>query len=99
MGYPKGTLCEVCGKPGRRGDPLTKGHIIPKAYGGPNASWNIRPEHASCNRNRGSDYTRADVAEAMRRHQVEKSQKRVAEAQRTGRLEEAGATGLQLEGG
>lgn len=49
------------------GDPLTRGHIIPRAHGGPDEPWNIRPEHLSCNQERATRWTREDSAEAIRR--------------------------------
>ena len=49
--YPVGTACSLCGGLATPTDPMTRGHIIPKALGGPDALWNIRPEHLSCNQN------------------------------------------------
>src|SRR5258706_14639317 len=46
---------------------MTRGHIIPKSLGGPDALWNIRPEHLSCNQQRGNHYTREDLLEAWER--------------------------------
>lgn len=71
-GYSRKTTCAICGEKARPGDPLTRGHIVPRAAGGSDEPWNIRPEHESCNAARANSYTRDDAAEAeRRRHQKE----------------------------
>ena len=67
MGYSRKTKCAVCGKRARPGDPMTRGHIIPRAAGGADEGWNIRPEHESCNRERGIRWTRTEAALAAAR--------------------------------
>lgn len=59
--------CALCGEKGSSADPITIGHIIPRSRGGPDIHWNYRPEHKSCNEARGTEYTREDAAEAIRR--------------------------------
>ena len=59
--------CAVCGRRGDASDPITRGHIIPRAHGGSDETWNIQPEHLSCNQERGTRWTRGDSAKAVAR--------------------------------
>jgi len=48
-------VCWLCGQPARPTDPLTADHVVPRANGGPDARWNYRAAHLSCNRRRGAN--------------------------------------------
>ncbi len=44
-------ICGICKLPIEE-NPVHRDHIIPKAYGGPSAKWNLRPAHELCNKRR-----------------------------------------------
>jgi 5-methylcytosine-specific restriction endonuclease McrA len=44
-----GLICAICHLPPTDIDPLTAGHITPRARGGTNHRSNYQPEHGSCN--------------------------------------------------
>jgi hypothetical protein len=46
----------ICGQPARHDDPLVTDHVLPRARGGPDAAWNLRPFHASCNERKGAKW-------------------------------------------
>jgi 5-methylcytosine-specific restriction endonuclease McrA len=74
MGYRPKARCAICGERGRPGDPITRGHIIPRAFGGTDSTFNIQPEHKSCNEAKAATYTRATLVRAMeRRSEVRKA--------------------------
>jgi 5-methylcytosine-specific restriction endonuclease McrA len=50
------THCWICGQPPRPGDPLVADHLIPRAHGGPDALFNYRAAHRSCNARRGAKW-------------------------------------------
>lgn len=45
-------LCGICSSPVGR-DHATIDHIIPRAFGGPDASWNFEVVHYGCNHRKG----------------------------------------------
>ncbi|WP_080043938.1 HNH endonuclease signature motif containing protein [[Actinomadura] parvosata] len=48
------TVCAICKLPPTPDDPLTAGHITPRAQGGTSDPSNYQAEHASCNYSKGA---------------------------------------------
>lgn len=48
------TVCAECGLPPTDDNPLTAGHVIPRAHGGSNDPSNYQAECATCNYRKGA---------------------------------------------
>ncbi|MBT2213472.1 HNH endonuclease [Actinomadura sp. NEAU-AAG7] len=46
--------CVHCGARGTPDNPITAGHVLARAHGGPNTPANYRPECRLCNSRRGT---------------------------------------------
>ncbi|TMR11738.1 HNH endonuclease [Nonomuraea turkmeniaca] len=49
-----GARCVYCGQQGTTDNPITAGHIIPRARGGTNEPTNYQPECRRCNSSKGA---------------------------------------------